>query len=1602
MRHTATEGKVYQDTLNDLEGRILDMRRTLRMATDDHGNQETNHTFPKHSVKLEATGSEEILKELNRECHGTGYDVCPKCNRDFLPGFLEQHVQTCDGKKRDISSATGKEGEENYDGQEIDEDDEKDKVFHSTGIVIKRKSPDEQKSLKTSESLRCPFCYLFFPTTRYQNHIIDCRTLKERKGRKLTGTKRVMDAYATVPYPPTNIRVISTTSDSFALQWQPPVFDGGAEVYEYELSYCQRTKFFDKYGSLVRESVGEPCIVTTSRWCKNLPVHHTGILVRNLPARTEFVKLKVRSLNIKGYSPWSENIESVNTKAACPPTPPLHLEVTGVTFNEISLRWTEPLFTGGVPIEKYVLEYTEEKADFTNMLNTGASYSIIETVHTEISTDTRLTLKKLPYSVSFTKFRVKAVNAKGKTGPPSRPVDHIRTLDGNRGQQLVYDLQQMLQSKEHKVDVMYQGFHQRFERKRYISILKHELKKWIKEDGKIEGIDSVINLESLTESDEEGEVCENEQELIDNRETWTLTAKELKQKKTNLQRNQFRKRIGIIQKDISSLESHIEHLRAARVKLKKTAHEAEERLAELLAEQYKLDKFRGKDVDSAILHGQIQRFDKESLLDMISVEIQECRHIISQCRQKLNAGMAAETAYQETLDAKEEDVKERRSAFMKWEKSLKDESTKMQILETWRNIGLAKSFRSWKEFVETEKRNKTIMRGVLLRMIHCKLSQGFDTWLEYCRRHKEAEQKTVIGNDEFVGLGTYYLSKAQESRQGLVKDTAALLQYIDQLNEDLTLSDYRFKNNLRSTVPRSRTIELHSVTLSNKSIVSEQTQQDDSLSKLPQSVENMLSSVYDPESGSIESIRRGTELLAKKDLGLTIGEEVAVYIQLGKGYIGHGKLDEAEGCLRRAEKVLGEDEHVPGLTQVYVLLCSIYDKRENWDMAIIHYRRLLQLAGELKDLRKEAMALHGLARAYSYSAKFDMSRELLEEAIKRLIVVNDPRPLSEAYTELGHILRLTNNFKLAEVYEKKSEDLLQEDKNRIQASINSLSDLEQRILGIEILAGGIVNMEAVTPIVPLVRNRRDRIKELLSILRTLSDAAHEFSEREGKRLNALNAEYDRLINTGSRKVSSNVLHQGTHQTFDIQTLRQNLSKEIKGLEQETTEASNDYRKFDMQIQNLEDDLENSEDTLKTEFSQLSQSIQKRKAFRCIAFNEINLELNDALGDKGCGFPTMAVSVDSACILYRMEDGIADNSFLSDVVGAHRGPLAGHTRQITSMCYRDKWVITGSADTTIRLWDVKLKRIYGKIHANIRIGDEEIARPEEGQDTDLSNLKTQKQQLGHVGVLHGHRGTVCCIKATRRLIVSGGADSTVCVWDMKKLTLLRKLRGHEAQVNCVNIDDSLIVSGSVDEDVRVWKYAGSNQDPFSEVELLHRLRGHFCSVTAIAISEKQVCSGDQEGKIIMWSLRKGEIRKSSKIHEGRITALQIDSTRIVSASTDNSVIISDAVTGRRLNAILQRLTSPVISIQYDTDRLLCGSADRRLHIFYWKGRSKDKLVRTHLMEPSDTVTKLADQYQVSTEDLLSWNQCATMKDFYTGMRVIVRPPPVRGTEGENED
>ncbi|GAU07966.1 WD40 repeat domain-containing protein [Desulfoplanes formicivorans] len=213
---------------------------------------------------------------------------------------------------------------------------------------------------------------------------------------------------------------------------------------------------------------------------------------------------------------------------------------------------------------------------------------------------------------------------------------------------------------------------------------------------------------------------------------------------------------------------------------------------------------------------------------------------------------------------------------------------------------------------------------------------------------------------------------------------------------------------------------------------------------------------------------------------------------------------------------------------------------------------------------------------------------------------------------------------------------------------------------------------------------------------------------------------------------------------------------------------------------------------------------------------------------------------------------------------------GHTASIRAMdvSRNGRWLVTGSEDKTVRIWDVIQKHclqmipmtsppgLQGTVFALDIAPDDRIVAVGGlmgGQPGDVA--------MGRVLLLSLPEGT--CIATLEhapspvhaiafspdgRLLAAGSEDGIVRIWDMDQGTLVHSFHGHGGTVGCLAwIDASRLVSGGDDGRILVWG--------MDELAPIGTLSGHTGRVACLAVSPDgtMLVSGSHDGSVREWDL-----------------------------------------------------------------------------------------------------------------------------------------------------
>ncbi|GAV59947.1 WD40 domain-containing protein/TFIID_90kDa domain-containing protein [Cephalotus follicularis] len=205
---------------------------------------------------------------------------------------------------------------------------------------------------------------------------------------------------------------------------------------------------------------------------------------------------------------------------------------------------------------------------------------------------------------------------------------------------------------------------------------------------------------------------------------------------------------------------------------------------------------------------------------------------------------------------------------------------------------------------------------------------------------------------------------------------------------------------------------------------------------------------------------------------------------------------------------------------------------------------------------------------------------------------------------------------------------------------------------------------------------------------------------------------------------------------------------------------------------------------------------------------------------------------------------------------------GHSGPVYSAAFSPTgdFILSSSADTTIRLWSTKLNAnlVCYKGH-NYPVWD------------------VQFSPLGHYFASSSH-------------------DRSARIWSMERIQPLRIMAGHLSDVDCVqwHANCNYIATGSSDKTVRLWDVQSG--------ECVRIFIGHRSMVLSLAVSPdgRYMASGDEDGKIMMWDLSSGRCVTPLMGHTSCVWSLAFscEGSLLASGSADSTVKLWDVNTSTK--------------------------------------------------------------------------------------------------------
>ncbi|XP_063982402.1 protein qui-1 [Diachasmimorpha longicaudata] len=288
---------------------------------------------------------------------------------------------------------------------------------------------------------------------------------------------------------------------------------------------------------------------------------------------------------------------------------------------------------------------------------------------------------------------------------------------------------------------------------------------------------------------------------------------------------------------------------------------------------------------------------------------------------------------------------------------------------------------------------------------------------------------------------------------------------------------------------------------------------------------------------------------------------------------------------------------------------------------------------------------------------------------------------------------------------------------------------------------------------------------------------------------------------------------------------------------------------------------------------------------------------------------------------------------------------GHTKPISclSVTQQAQYLLTGSEDTTIIVWDMKELTMKRRICEHIApvltltpaLKNSVIVSG--GEDSRIIATSLLSGQV--LMIVDHHRGPITAVRvdAAGEVLVSGSADGTVCLWSLESFKLLNSITlASPVSMLDVSVDSVFLLAVCEDQKLYVRSLATGTA--------LHTLRGHQGAVKSICIARdcRRAVAGGTDGRVSIFDIHSGKLLRTLSTNSlTDVTSVRVTDTDdfLITASGNRLIYWSfrDEETIKK-NCVMdkeglykpkqqQQLQQHQISLQYHTSPLTCIDISR---------------------------------------------------------------------------
>ncbi|WP_330460106.1 TIR domain-containing protein [Streptomyces sp. NBC_00820] len=301
----------------------------------------------------------------------------------------------------------------------------------------------------------------------------------------------------------------------------------------------------------------------------------------------------------------------------------------------------------------------------------------------------------------------------------------------------------------------------------------------------------------------------------------------------------------------------------------------------------------------------------------------------------------------------------------------------------------------------------------------------------------------------------------------------------------------------------------------------------------------------------------------------------------------------------------------------------------------------------------------------------------------------------------------------------------------------------------------------------------------------------------------------------------------------------------------------------------------------------------------------------------------------------------------------RHEFTGHSGRVYTLDFHPggRYLVSGDTDGEVRLWDLDTGTSAGLLGGCRGAVYQVLFDPDgtllaAGDSAGVVRLWRIDQRGDPVAVPIGrqpaeHRGSVWVCKfrphggapapGTGPLLVTGGNDGVVRLWDSSTGQGRRILRGHGRRIGTLSFsaDGSMLAAGGNDGVVRVWHSASGRR--------LRELTGQSDRLVSAAFGPAGplLATASSDGDIYLWNAATGEYQRELDAETDHVwaEAFSADGELLATANDDDTVRLWYRGTGAHVATVTEHYGRVrAIAFRSDDAVLATGCDDRRVRIW----------------------------------------------------------------------